>query len=159
MRMIAPTRTPRRRRDGFTLIELTMVVLIAGIIATIGIFRLGRGSVFISESQQAAKRLVADLRYAQSLAITHAKNHYLLFNDNGAKLTFYAIYRVEDGDDVQVDSTRLLPDSVALTGDAQAEFTPEGSALGNYAYELISPGTDYDISVVLATGAVQWTEP
>jgi len=151
--------TQAARPNGFTLVELCFVVLISGIVLAVGAIRLGRLSVFMANSKRVAYRLASDLRYAQSEAIADARNHYLLFTSNGTKLTSYAIYRVEAGGDVVVEPSRTLPDSVALTGSStRAEFTTDGSALANYSYSAVSPGPDYAITVVLATGVVQLQE-
>ena len=130
-----------------------------GIMATVGIIRLSRTSVFMAEGERVARRLVADLRYAQSEAITSGKNHHLSFTDGGTKYTDYAIFRVEGSGDVQVEPTRVLADSVALAGSAtRAEFAPGGDAVAAYTYKVASPGRSYQIAVVLATGAVSLTE-
>lgn len=148
---------PRRR--GLTLVELSFVVLISATLLAVAAIRLGRSSMFVAESERAARRLAADLRYAHSEAIATAKNYYLLFTDGGAKYTAYAIYRVEAGGDVQVEPARVLSDHVALTGSAtRAEFEPSGSALAGYTYTVTSPGGTYSITVTLATGAVTIAE-
>ena len=150
-----------RRTRGFTLAELSIVVLIMGIVAAVGIIRLSRASVFMAEGQRVARRLVGDLRYAQSEAITSGKNHYLTFTEGVTKYTDYTIFRVEAGGDVQVEPTRVLPETVAVTGSAtRAELTPTGDALASYTYTVTAPpGHSYTIAVVLATGAVTLQGP
>jgi len=132
-----------------------MVIFISTIILTVGVVRLGRLSILVSESERVARTLAADLRFAQSEAITTARNHYLLFTDGGTKYTQYAIYKADPGGDVQVQPARPLADSVAVTGSStRAEFAPGGDALATYTYTVTSPGRSYSLSVVLATGAV-----
>jgi len=158
MMTMPPSRALRAR--GFTLLELTFVILIVGIVAAVGIIRLGRISIFMAEGERVARRLVADLRYARSEAITHAQNHYILFTEGATKYTSYAIYCVRPAGDTQIEPTRVLPDSVAVTGSAtRAEFNPGGDAVAAYTYNVTSPGTSYQVTITLvATGAVTLEE-
>ncbi|MFP4057489.1 MAG: GspH/FimT family protein [Candidatus Brocadiia bacterium] len=149
------TRTAPRGPGGFTLLELSLALLLGGILMAVAAVRLGASGVFRAEGERVARRLVADLRMAHSQAIAERKNHYLEFTGNNTRFTHYAIYRVEAEPDVQVEPVRRLPDSVALTGSAaRAEFTPRGDALAAYSYTVASPDRTYTISVTLATGAV-----
>lgn len=148
-----------RHSPGYTLIEALAVMALVALILGTAAVRLSPGLVGVARNQSVAYRLAADMRFAQSEAITAAANHYLLFTDNGSKLTSYAVFRVEDGSDVQVEATRRIPDDVALTSDdTRAEFETTGSALANYAYNVATPDTTREVSVVLSTGAVQVEE-
>jgi len=159
------------RRGGFTLLELIIVIAISFMLLGVGAIRISHASILMAASERVARRLVADLRFAQSQAITDARNHYLLFTSNGTKFVQYAIFRADpSGDvqilpyavfradpsgDVQILPTRTLPDEVALTGNSsRAEFTPGGDALAAYSFTITSPGRSYSVSVVMATGAV-----
>ena len=145
----------RGRRQGFTLVELMVVIAIMAIVLAVGVFRLSRAGVLMAEGERVARTLVADLRMAHSQAVTESKNHAIVFTDGGSKYTDYTIYRVEAGGDVQVEPTRPLPDTVAVTGSStRVEFTPGGDALAACTCSVTSPGCQYTITVVLATGAV-----
>ena len=153
------TRASPRRDSAYTLLEVVFSLLIATIALGVAAIRLSRSSVSVARGERVARRLVADLRFAQSESIALAKNHYLLFVDGEAKYASYAIYRVETGDDVLVEPDRVMPDTVALTGSAlRAEFAPGGDALAGYTYRIVSPGRRWNITVVLATGAVMLSE-
>ena len=144
-----------RRTRGFTLIELSIVLLISSILLAVGVIRLSRASVFMAQGERVARRLAADLRYAQSEAIVQAKNHYILFTQGDGKYASYAVYRVEAAGDVQVEPTRVLPDSVALTGTRlRAEFSPLGDALEKCEYTVTAPGLTFEITVLEASGSV-----
>ena len=139
--------------------EIIVVLSITAIALGMVMIRLGRSAVLLSKGERVARGLVADLRLAQSEAITHARNHYLLFTEDGGQYTDYTIYRVEDGGDVQVEPARVIPDGVTLTGAAtRAEFAPGGDAIGNYTYTVTSAGSTMEITVILSTGAVRLTE-
>ena len=60
---------------GFTLIELILVIVILGIVGAI--ISLNFGGLDTIRLDNAAKKLVADLRYAQQLAITTGTRHGL----------------------------------------------------------------------------------
>ena len=153
----ATRNTLHATRAAFTLFEFMVVMAISAIVLAVGVARFGFQSAFIAQNARIARRLAADLRYAQSEAIAHGKNHYLLFTDNGTKITEYVIYRVQAGGDVAIEPTRtVMPDYVALTADtARAEFTPGGDAVGTYTFKITAPNCDaVKIQVVLATGAV-----
>jgi len=135
-----------------------MVLAITAIALTVGLIRIGGVSVGLSQGERVATALVADLRYAQSQAIASAKNHYLLFTSNGSKYVSYAIYRVETGGDVQVEPTRVVADSAAITGASnRAEFQPNGTAILDYTYTVTSPGRTFTVSVQALWGNVSLT--
>jgi len=135
-----------------------MVLAITAIVLSVGLIRIGGNAVGMSRGERVATDLVADLRYAQSQAIVTAKNHYLLFTLGVLKYTSYAIYRVETGGDVQVEPTRVIPDTAALTGLLnRAEFQPNGTAVLDYTYTVTSPGRTFTVSVQSLWGYVRLT--
>jgi type II secretion system protein H len=64
-----------RRRQGFTLIEILVVVVIIGIAAAIIVPQLGTRDDMKASS--AARVIMADLIYAQNLSITQQNYHYV----------------------------------------------------------------------------------
>jgi len=70
--------THRRRRSGFTLIEILMVVVIMGITAAIIVPQVSPRDDMRCAS--AARSLMGDLLYAQSRSIALGKMHYVQFN-------------------------------------------------------------------------------
>jgi prepilin-type N-terminal cleavage/methylation domain-containing protein len=151
----APCLAPSRRAAGFTLAELTVVVAIMAIVSASALIRITRAGAFMAEGERIAHRLAADLRYTQSLAIQANHLHYLKFGSRvDGKFPSYSIYWKGDGDPA-VDSVRTIPDCVAVTGaDDKVEFNPGGDARKTYTFSITSPGHSYQITVVLATGAV-----
>jgi type II secretion system protein H len=72
------TRPLRRRRGGFTLVEILAVVMILGIASAIIIPNLGTRDDM--RAAAAARVLVADLIYAQNQAITTGRKIYVRFD-------------------------------------------------------------------------------
>ncbi len=70
------TRQVPKRAQGFTLIELVLVLLIAAIISTYAIIRFPSGSINISAQ---ADQIVADIRHTQSLAINRGQRYRINF--------------------------------------------------------------------------------
>ncbi len=67
-RSLAPRTQSRARRHAFTLIELTMVLVLVGVIAAVAMPRYAN-SLARYRAEQAAKRLQADLILARQLAV------------------------------------------------------------------------------------------
>jgi prepilin-type N-terminal cleavage/methylation domain-containing protein len=76
---------------GFTLIEMIMVIIIISVLSVIAIPRLQSFGVFKLHS--AVKRAVADIRYAQQLAISQHNTFRINFNTTSNS---YEVRRVSD---------------------------------------------------------------
>lgn len=66
------------RNNGFTLIEIIMVVVILGIAAMIAVPMLS--SAADMKVRAAANRIAADLDYAKGMAVTHQKGYAVVFD-------------------------------------------------------------------------------
>ena len=76
-------------RRGFTLVEILMVVVILGIASAVIVPQIGTRSDL--KARAAARMVVADLIYAQNMAIATQKMHYVKFDTANNR---YAIYDV-----------------------------------------------------------------
>jgi prepilin-type N-terminal cleavage/methylation domain-containing protein len=76
------------RTGGFTLIELTLVLTILGILAWIAYPRFA--PVYEVRVDAAARRVAADLRFAQGRSIGTRKVHGLLFEPAAGRYTVFA---------------------------------------------------------------------
>ena len=72
------TRSPRRKHDGFTLIEIIIVVVILAIVAMIAIPMASSAASI--QVKSAASMIAADLEYAKSMAISRGENFSVLFD-------------------------------------------------------------------------------
>jgi len=89
------------RAKNFTLIELVMVITIIGILALLSIPRF---DVFYSlKLQSAGKKMVADIKYVQILAITTHDNYEIIFDTTNNS---YSALRVSDSASVIDPFTR-----------------------------------------------------
>ena len=77
--------SPRANPRGFTLIEILCVVIILGIAGAVIVPQLGTRDDLRAAS--AARALMADLIYAQNLAITSQSNHYVAFDVTNRRYT------------------------------------------------------------------------
>ncbi len=90
------------RMAGYTLIEMVLVIVIAGILMSVGVVRLAPALVH-ANVRAAANVVAGDLQYAQSLAVRHRKPIAVVVASATKQ------YLIRDRDDAtNVYRTRLL---------------------------------------------------
>ena len=137
---------------GFTLIEVISVLTLLAIIAVIVISRLNGSSITMYAD---ADRLVSDLQYAQTLAMTNAYRGNgtvtVQINSNGWKFPSGSDWRFADG---ETERTLQWADSIPNHPQTVSFFYPYGKADASHNIE-IQNGKTLTISVEEETGYVE----
>ena len=146
-------------RRAISLLELTIVLAIVGLLTVASITRYGHHAISNGNAEGVARKIALSLVHARRSTIATGDNHFLQLTSSGGSVTSYAMIRRASGGDTQVDQTWTIPGDVTVTSAASVlEFDFEGSALA--AYNLTVAGLDrsWSIAVIMLTGAVQVTE-
>ena len=101
----------RRRRVGFTLAEVLVVVMILGIAATIAVPLLGNTDRMQAES--AARQLASTLLYAQTAAISSEQQYQVVFDGSGT------------GYEVQDAGGNVAPDPLVSTHPYRVDYAAD----------------------------------
>ncbi len=148
-----------KNEKGFSFLELFLVVSIAGILLYITVPRLKFDTLGRYKADAVARRIVADLRYARSLAISDAatnSNGYELKMTGGSPYNGYEI--VNQKTSATVASCTIDSDiTVTTTGGIAAKFGPLGDVQsGSFRFaNVTAQGRTFTITPVIATGIVK----
>lgn len=146
-------------RRAMSLLELTVVIAILGLLSVTAIARFGHPSLGTDNAEGCARKLALTLLHARRSAISTGDNHFLQLTTSGGDIESYALYRRADGGDVQVDQIRTVPPEVSVTSPATTlEFSFEGSALASYSVSINGHNRSWNVSVVQLTGAIRTLE-
>ncbi len=137
-----------------TLLELTAVVLIIGLLSAMAAVRFGGSAIADVSAQGFARRLAIDCQQARRRAISTGDNHFLRFSFSGGSAASYALYRDQSGSDVRVDDVHAVPDDVTVTtgGATDVEFTFTGEALGSHSLAVQGPDRTWSVVIARLTG-------
>ena len=161
---LEPTRTTLKARRGssrraLSLLELTVVVAILGLLALAAATRFGSSTIATGSAEGFARKLSLALVHARRSTISTGDNHYLQLATSGGNVTSFSLYRRAGSGDEQVDQTRVVAPDVVVTSSATTlEFDFEGSALAGYSVSVAGPDRSWNVAVVALTGAVRVTE-
>jgi prepilin-type N-terminal cleavage/methylation domain-containing protein len=106
----------KRVRNGFTLVELIIVVVILSIAAMIAVPMISNAADI--QVRAAANKIAAHLDYAKGLAITHQRRHWVVFNESDES---YQIWTVEDD-----GTTEYVIDHPVNPGPFVVDFSTDG---------------------------------
>jgi prepilin-type N-terminal cleavage/methylation domain-containing protein len=136
------------KSPAFSLIELLMVMTMVGLFAVLSVPRFNEIRSAL-KAKGAAKKMMADLRYAQSAAMGRNTNVTVFFNDSGH--SYYARY--EDGNYL-TDPFSGGNFSVSLDSDPQFRGAVFNSSFnGTHSLKFDRVGRPYDANnVILFSG-------
>jgi len=137
--------------DGYSLIEILLVVTIIGIFASVAVPYFGAGLLRRMDAYTTARQIASDLMYARTLAVTNNKDHILRFYPVASPYNQYKIFSSDDGE-TQVGHTREVDDNVVWTGDREYTFEPLGNATADATLSVTSGTYQYDVKVIAITG-------
>lgn len=151
---------PTKRRKGFSLAEMMMVVLFIGILAAIAVPRLNLAVVSKHKAEATAKKLVIDLRRVRRLAISDAVNNTEGFSLKLLGPNPYTGYEIENLDtEATVDSHTIDPQVTVAGTEDEFEFGPLGNLTSPYTQITVSAeGKTFTITIIRATGTIKCVE-
>ncbi|MCI0332162.1 MAG: prepilin-type N-terminal cleavage/methylation domain-containing protein [Planctomycetes bacterium] len=141
-------------RRAMTLLELSVVTAIIGLLAVMAATRYGSSTMADVGAQGFARRLALDFTQARQRAIATGDNHLVRFTIAGGKATQYALYRRQGVSTTLVDEVNVVPADVNVTtaGTTDAEFTFTGEALASYTITIQAPDRTWTVTVPQVTG-------
>ena len=140
----------------FSLVELTVIVMLIGIMALIAIPRMNFSAISRQDTQTTVRKIVTDLRRTRSLAISNAEN-----NSTGFALNITGgNYEIENLDTSETVDSQIIASSVNCSGGSEFKFGPLGNLLNGSDTSLTVSGSgkNFTISIVSATGAIKCVE-
>jgi type II secretory pathway pseudopilin PulG len=137
-----------------TLLELSVVVAIIGLLSVTAATRYGSSTVADVGARGFARQLALDFTQARQRAIALGDNHLLRFTIAGGKATQYGLYRRVGASTTLVDEVCAVPADVDVTtgGTIDAEFTFTGEALASYTITIQAPDHTRTVTVPQVTG-------
>lgn len=143
----------------FSLLELTVVLVLVGLVAAAAIGRFGHETLQNLDAEGYARRLALDLTQARQATIASGDNHYLSLTESGGNVTSYAMFRTDAGGDVQVTPDAPTPTGLTVTAShTTLEFDFDGTALGAYDVDVAGPHRSWSVTSVPLTGLVRTAE-
>jgi prepilin-type N-terminal cleavage/methylation domain-containing protein len=145
-----------KARRAMTLLELTVVVAIVGLLSVMAATRYGATTMADVGAQGFARRLALDCSQARQRAIATGENHLVRTTIVGGKVTQYAVYRRSGASTTQVDQLNFVPADVNVTSSAtDLEFTFTGEGVASYTVTVQAPDRTWTVTVPQVTGRAQ----
>jgi Tfp pilus assembly protein FimT len=150
----------KRKRTGFSMLELVLIAVFLGIFAVIAVPRLNYAAIAKQKADSTAKKIVADLRLTRSLAISGAANNPDGFQLHMVGLNPYTGYKIENRETEEVVASHTIDSDVTCSGDNRFRFGPLGnlSDTNNTHLTVSAEGKTFTINIIPATGIVKCNE-
>ena len=143
-------------RKGFTLIEITIVIVIIALLISMSVPFFG--NLFTSMGLKvAAREISTTLRTARSYAVARNDNHSVIFTSDGVTAT-PDIFYVTDSGGTMVDKGHKTNPGVSITAATTITFVPSGGLDSGSATSVTAQNTKGDtiqVSVNSVTGMVE----
>lgn len=148
------------RRHGVSLLELVMVVTLMGILAAVGVSRIGRSALANVGSYGEAHSLSLSMLRARRSAITTGDNHFIQFNAASPDAaTQYSLMRRTGSGNTLIEGPHILNEDVTvIPSTAEMDFNFEGEAAAAYQVDFNGNGRNWRLNVVPVTGTVDVAE-
>lgn len=148
---------PHFERRAFSLLELTAVLAIVGLIAGMAVTRWGGEALAVGSAEGFARQVSLALKLARRQAIAEGVPAAVVFTRSGGEVSSATVVRVL-GAETQTESTLVVPDGVDVAPDADRwQFDFSGSLTTPAAGGQITLDTaelGWEINVNAATGHV-----
>lgn len=149
---------PLRERRAFSLLELTAVVMIIGLIAGLGITRFGHDSLAQTNGEGFVRKMALGLQLARRQAISEGVNAAVTLTQVGGSVTQWTIVRAAGGGDESTDMAFTVPNDVNVTATAYRwEFDYTGQLVtpsGGGTITIGLTGKGWNLQISAATGHV-----
>lgn len=157
MRPSLPSRRiSKKRRNGVSLLEIMVVIVLLGVFSAVAIGRFGRTIFGATGAETHAHKLALAMNYAKRRAITTGADHALVFQSSSTGSSYsvvdLAVNQVVDG------PYNIDPEVSVKTSDSSMGFTFEGKSNGAYWIELYGSKRVWRIDITPITAAVNLSD-
>ncbi|QDT68588.1 hypothetical protein MalM25_15110 [Planctomycetes bacterium MalM25] len=150
---------PRYERRAFSLLELTAVVAIAGVLSAAAVVRWGDYALTTASAQGFARSVAQSLHLAQRQAIGEGSPAAVVLVRDSGVVTALRVVRVTSGGDQVTEAEIAVPNGVTLTGSSDRwEFNYSGALNTPVAGGKIGIGDgdwNWDLTVNALTGHIE----
>jgi len=154
--------TIKNNKAAFSLVELILIVVFLGIFAAIAVPRLNFAIISRQEAENAAAKIVTDLRLTRRLAISDAANNTKGFELKMVGSAPYTNYEIENTNTHATVASHTVDSGVSISCSTGNRFIlgPLGNLETGSGTEIVvsAGGKTSTISINSATGTVKCVE-